>query len=215
MEAILTLVVIAFLFLLPIIVVGRWILGPIDRAAKFREAPVRFSIGDFLCLFLAVQLPLTAIYQLVGKEERPLFWLFTIITWVIAPVIWFACARALSKAGVSQGKHRFLFLGLVMPLVYYGLVPFIFMSIAAVTVLTTRGPLYVFGQAVWVGWFVLAWFVLAVVFYVCGQYTRWIVRQAGHGERPMSDLEHRLRLARAAIGADSQSEREVNPSGDL
>ncbi len=41
----------------PLIWVARTILAPIDRAAKFRVAPVSFSIGDFLCLFLAIQLP--------------------------------------------------------------------------------------------------------------------------------------------------------------
>jgi hypothetical protein len=78
--------------LAPIVIVGRWILGPIDRAARSREAPVRFSIGDFLCLFLAVQIPLAVIYQFVGAAEERVSWIFTIVTWKIAPVIWFSCA---------------------------------------------------------------------------------------------------------------------------
>src|SRR5262245_34409327 len=112
----------------PIWFIGRWILAPIDQAGKSRKAPVRFSIGDFLCLFLALQLPLTGAYQFIDKEDRGPFWMVTFISWIVAPTIWWACARALSKAGVVNGRHRFVFLGLIMPAVYYGLIPFILLS---------------------------------------------------------------------------------------
>jgi hypothetical protein len=196
---ILVIVAVLVATLVPIAMIGRWILGPIDRAAKFRQAPVRFSIGDFLCLFLAVQIPLTLIYQLVGEEERPLFWLFTVITWVMAPIIWFACARALSKAGIAQGKHRFVFLGLIMPVVYYGLVPFIFLTVAGIVALVMRNPVEM-GQSAWL---LALWIGLAFFFYVSGRITRRMVRQARGNEPEISDLEYRLQMARAAMQAAS------------
>ena len=52
----------------PIFWIARQILAPIDRAAKFRKAPVRFSIGDFLCLFLAIQIPLAAVHGFLGPD---------------------------------------------------------------------------------------------------------------------------------------------------
>ena len=54
----------------PIIWISRQILAPIDRAAKFRKAPVRFSIGDFLCLFLAIQIPLAAVHRTPARGPR-------------------------------------------------------------------------------------------------------------------------------------------------
>src|SRR5215212_3182904 len=100
----------------PIFWIARRILSPIDEAAKFRQAPVRFSIGDFLCLFLAIQIPLAAVHRFMREDTIEAYWLFTIITWLVAPVIWFAGARTLSKAQVSTNSHRFVFLGLIMPL---------------------------------------------------------------------------------------------------
>jgi hypothetical protein len=194
----------------PIVMIGRWILGPTDRAAKFRDAPVRFSIGDFLCLFLAVQIPLTLIYQLVEQDEKPLFWLFTVITWVMAPVIWFACARALLKAGVTKAQHRFVFLGLIMPLVYYGLVPFVFLTVAGLVTLANTDA----AELLLNKWLVLAWLALVCAFYVSGLFTRLIVRHALGNKPPISDLEHRLRLARAAIGEASESQGQFDTFGD-
>ncbi len=161
----------------PVFLIGRWILGPIDQAARQRQAPVRFSIGDFLCLFLAVQIPLTAVYQLIDEEVRGAFWVFTIISWIVAPTIWYACARALSKAGVLNGRHRFIFLGVVMPVVYYGLIPFVLLTVAAVIRLYVAESTPLDKYALWL---VTVWLLLAGVFYLCGLLTRWMVRRA-HG----------------------------------
>ena len=54
----------------PVVWIARRILAPIDRAAKFRKAAVRFSIGDFLCLFLAIQIPLAAVHRFIGKRHH-------------------------------------------------------------------------------------------------------------------------------------------------
>lgn len=108
----------------PIAITVRLILTPIDRAAKLRNAPPRFSVGDFLCLFLAIQIPLAAISRLIEPSERNTFWLFTIATWIIGPLTWITCARTLSKAGIEKSSHRLLFMGFVMPVVYYGLSSF-------------------------------------------------------------------------------------------
>jgi hypothetical protein len=184
----LILCVVIIVVLAPIVIVGRWILGPIDRAARDREVPVRFSIGDFLCLFLAVQIPLTVVYQFVGSDGEQLFWVFTLITWIIAPVIWFACARALSRAGVASGTHRFVFLGLIMPAVYYGLMPFVLFSIYIMVDLTIDHH----GERPWQpGWYLAAWLAITTIFAVSGVFTRWIIRQAQLGEPPLSEREGR------------------------
>jgi hypothetical protein len=160
-------------FFAPMVFIGRWILTPIDWAAKSRKAPVRFSIGDFLCLFLALQLPLTAAYQFIDEEERRPFWLFTIVSWVVAPTIWYACARALSKAGVMNGRHRFIFLGLIMPAVYYGLIPFTVLTMFGVFGLFLGNELGFQRNA----WLVLVWLALASAYFVSGVFSRWMLRQ--------------------------------------
>src|SRR3954468_7092812 len=83
--------------------VGQWILGPIDRAAKGQHAPPRISIGDFLCLFVAVQLPLTLASRIRSDETEVYFWIFAALSWVVAPIIWISCARSLSRAGIMNG----------------------------------------------------------------------------------------------------------------
>jgi hypothetical protein len=128
----------------------------------------------------------------------------------MAPVIWFACARALLKAGVTKAQHRFVFLGVIMPIVYYGLVPFVFLTVAGLVALANTDAAELLPNK----WLVLAWFALVCAFYVSGLFTRLIVRNARGNELPISDLEHRLRLARAAIGEASESQGQLHTSGD-
>jgi hypothetical protein len=171
--AVLIVVLVVLTGVTPIFWTVRRILRPIDRAAKDRNAPLRFSIGDFLCLFWMVQLPLAFVFQLSGEETLTQYWLFTVVIWAVAPVVWFTCARALSKAGVSTGKHRFIFLAVVVPTVYYGLFPFIGLSWAGIATFATEGfaPLWQDKTAA------LWWLGLAIALALSGFYSPWIVRQ--------------------------------------
>ena len=134
----------------------RWILAPIDRAAKFRKAPARFSIGDFFCLFLAIQIPLAIIYRFVDSDESQFYWLFTIATWIVGPVMWVTGARTLSKAGIESSGQRFVFLGLIMPIVYYGLLPFTILGIRIAFILCGAENLSQFTFSVFATWGALA-----------------------------------------------------------
>ncbi len=149
----------------------RWILAPIDRAAKFRKAPARFSIGDFFCLFLAIQIPLAVIYRFVETDEDQFYWLFTIATWIVGPVMWVTGARTLSKAGIEASGQRFVFLGLIMPIVYYGLLPF--------TILGIRIALMICGAespSQFAFWMFAAWGALAGLLALSAAFTARMVR---------------------------------------
>jgi hypothetical protein len=150
------------------------ILRPVDQAAKERNLPFRFSLGDFLCLFWVVQIPLAFVFQIEGEETEAFYWIVTVIVWAVAPLVWITCARALSKAGISAGKHRFIFLGVVVPTVYYGLFPFIGLSWAGVVALGTNGlaPLMQHRTAMFF------WGVLVISLIACGFYSPWLVRHA-------------------------------------
>jgi hypothetical protein len=157
----------------PLIWTVRRILRPVDRAAKQRNLPFRFSLGDFLCLFWVVQLPLAFVYRIEGEETEAFYWTLTLVIWAVAPLVWITCARALSKAGITAGKHRIIFLAVVLPTVYYGLFPFIGMSWAGVVNIAFKGPPVLAQHGSVVAW----WFVLVVALVACGYYSPWMIEQ--------------------------------------
>ncbi len=172
----------------------RWILAPIDRAAKFRKAPARFSIGDFFCLFLAIQIPLAVIYRFVEADENQFYWLFTIATWIIGPVMWVTGARTLSKAGVEASGQRFVFLGLIMPIVYYGLLPFTMLGIRISLMLCGAENLWKFAF-----WMFTAWGTLAGLLALCAMFTARIVRQLRFNSAVPIDTQAHAGESRSAI----------------
>jgi hypothetical protein len=181
---------------------GRWVLGPIDRAAKARRAPVRFSIADFLCLFVAVQLPLTLVARMRSDDTEPYFWFFAILAWVVAPVIWIACAAALSRAAITKGSQRLIFMGLVLPVAYYGLIPFV--VIAAMTVIMTCE-----GQSKEITKYpgtIFLWMLTGIAIFVCGLYTRRLVMYPVAEQLPLEfndgDTASDTVAARDAFGGD-------------
>jgi hypothetical protein len=151
------------------------ILRPVDQAAKERNLPFRFSMGDFLCLFWVVQLPLAFVYHIEDRETESFYWILTVLVWAVAPLVWVTCARALSKAGVSTGKHRFIFLGIVVPTVYYGLFPFIGLSWLGVGAIGFKGMDYFLQHRSTI----LLWTVLMASLIASGFYSPWMIEHAG------------------------------------
>jgi hypothetical protein len=155
------------------------ILRPVDLAARERNLPFRFSMGDFLCLFWLIQLPLTFVFRLKDSapqdahELRSFYWILMAVVWGVAPLAWVTVARALSKAGVGGGIHRFVFLGLVLPTVYYGLFPLISISMA----LLLRGAEYMAVNKS----YVVLWGFLLVGIVASGFYSPWMMQHVAVG----------------------------------
>ncbi len=177
------------------------ILRPVDRAARERNLPFRFSMGDFLCLFWVVQLPLAYVFQMRGDGRRDsqnevdqFYWILTAAVWAIAPLAWVTVARALSKAGVAAGVHRMIFLGIVLPTVYYGLFPFMGMSIAVIFGVLESGSDYLAAHRV----LVTMWWLLGVSLLACGFYSPWMVRRAG--ENAYGDVDEDVVLEHVKQG---------------
>jgi hypothetical protein len=191
----------------PVIWLATSILAPIDRAAKFRKAAVGFSIGDFLCVFLAIQLPLTAVYQFVRESGREAYWGFTALTWLVAPFIWFACAHALSRAQITNGWHRIAFLGLIMPLVYYGLIPFTILGIGLF--LPFQIPYLQLPRMP------ITWLTLALLFFISGRFVKRIVNGIAGGESPITGEAHEQELLRPAVcdSGTAMSLPHAHPAG--
>jgi uncharacterized membrane protein len=87
--------------------------------------------------------------------------------------------------------HRFVFLGLIMPLVYYGVIPFTILGMALLAA--------VFGQIVIpFGSLGSVWLILAILFFASGLYVRRMLRQT-KGGLPVSDEDHERELFRTAM----------------
>lgn len=181
---------------LPITWIAQQILAPIDRAAKSRKAPVRFSIGDFMCLFLAIQIPLAIVHRFMTVDTMEAYWGFTLITWLIAPVIWYMGAHTLSKAQVTKGSHRFIFLGLILPLVYYGVIPFTALGFSILFAVSNQAELPLRSL-------IFSWAILATLFFISGRYVRWILRQTPTGNESTANNRCDQTLGRVAPPADS------------
>jgi hypothetical protein len=172
--------------------IGAWIVYPIDRAARRTKAPVRFSISDFLCLFLAVQVPLAVVHVLVQSRERDVFWTSTLASWVVGPLTWYVCAQALSRAGVSRGLHRVLFLCGVLPVVYYGLVLIVVLPVLAIGARQRGDAQMLLAMGPWA----ILWAIVAVLLLVSAYYTRWLARQLACGPMEQSvELKSELESA--------------------
>lgn len=111
-------------FVIPLILIARCILVPVDRAAKSRQSPVRFSIADVFCLFIIIQVPFSGVQLWMQDAPSGAIAMMVTIAALVSVLIWYFGARTLSRAGVSRGTHRFVYLGLILPFVYYACVPY-------------------------------------------------------------------------------------------
>jgi hypothetical protein len=127
-------------------------------------------------LFLAIQIPLAIIYRFVDSDESQFYWLFTIATWIVGPVMWVTGARTLSKAGIEASGQRFVFLGLIMPIVYYGLLPFTILGIRIALMLCGAESLSQFAF-----WMFATWGALAGLLALSAMFTARMMRQLQFG----------------------------------
>lgn len=90
------------------------ILGLLDRAAKDRKRPIQFTLGDFLCLFLLLQLATAAPYWLNVRDSETT-WEIYLIGWIVIGLLWCITVRTLSLAGIRKTWHRAVLLMVVIP----------------------------------------------------------------------------------------------------
>jgi hypothetical protein len=63
-------------------------------------------------------------------------------------------------------------MGLIIPLAYYGLIPFVLLTGMGIGQLIAERSLAGYG------WLVPIWFVLGISLYLSGRYAQWMVAQA-------------------------------------
>ena len=99
---------------------GRWILGPLDRAAWRRKHAVQFTMLDFLSLVFLLQLPLAVVHaNLIDVRPRSVGVLDGFGCLAVS-LIWWGSVRTLSRAGIHAPWRRFALVAVCIPLAYVG-----------------------------------------------------------------------------------------------
>ena len=95
---------------------GRWLLGPVNRAAGRLNAPTQFQLTDFIWLMIQLQLLLAGGVRLVGDglPPRGLLVLMTILSLPVI-VLWAASVSVVSRAGITQPLRRAVLILVLVP----------------------------------------------------------------------------------------------------
>ena len=160
---------------------GSWILRPLDQAAKNSQRRPQFTLGDFLCLFLLVQLPTGLIHAWLRDVDSIAIWVLDAYGWGACGALWWVSVRTLSRAGVQNPWQRGVSLVVVLPISCFG-------SITAVVLPVMLVALLANGEELPIGLLVAIEAGLVVGLLACSRFTRWMVAVArGPAGSPFAD----------------------------
>lgn len=120
------------------LMIGAWILWPLDSVAARRRGRVQFTVIDFLGLMFLLQLPMALINLGTGTnmqsgmrgDQLTLY----VLAWIGTALVWWRSIVVFSRAGVTQTKDRALTVFLVLPMAYLGT-----FSVPTLLVVATQG----------------------------------------------------------------------------
>lgn len=103
-------------FIITAVVLGHWLLGPVNRAAGHLNAPTRFMLTDFIWLMIQLQLVLGLVLQAI-RETLPLNAQLLILALLCLPVLvlWVASVSVVSRAGITQPLRRATLILVLVP----------------------------------------------------------------------------------------------------
>jgi len=158
-----------------IVAIARWILRPLDQAAKGRQAPAQFTLVDFLCLVFMAQLPTGLVQWMFHDSQYGGVAAIYVFAWIACGLLWWTAIRTLGRAGIHGTWRRAGFLALVLPTAVFGIIAFLPLSFAVIAAAFS-------GELPWrglrFGLALLAEGALLAALYACGRYTRWLVASA-------------------------------------
>ena len=67
---------------------GRYMLGPLDEAARGLMRPTQFTIADFLSLIFLLQLPTAILHASAARDEPSMLRVLDCSAWVICSLMW-------------------------------------------------------------------------------------------------------------------------------
>ena len=121
--------------------IGRWIVGPLDRAARHRMRPTQFTMIDFLSLMFLFQLPMAAVRGWASVREDRTAFVFYAFGWLATSAMWGVSVRTLSRAGVKNIWRRAIFLALVLPAAYFGSIAFtVIIALGSISLFVEESP---------------------------------------------------------------------------
>ncbi len=156
------------------VAIGAWILRPLDQAAKSSVRAPQFTLVDFLCLFVLIQLPTGLIHGWLRGTDYPGIWVLDGFGWGSCGMMWWISVRTLSRAGIQNPWHRGTFLLSALPLAFFGSIATPFIVLLLVVSAATNTP----AELKEMGWLAVAVVALVAALYGCGRYTRWMIRAA-------------------------------------
>lgn len=149
----------------------RWVLGPLDQAARNRQYPMQFGLADLLCLCLLVQIVVSIVHWSTSAQPRSAAIAFDVVLSATVAYFWWIGVRTLSRAGIQLVWHRCIFLTIVMPGAIVGAMTVFALPVAVIaSLLRLRLAL-----ATWL--FLAEAFVIGILF-VSSRLTRTIVAAA-------------------------------------
>ncbi|MEX2175295.1 MAG: hypothetical protein WD872_13115 [Pirellulaceae bacterium] len=147
------------LFVVLSLVLGNWLLGPVNRAAGRLNAPTRYMLTDFIWLMIQLQIVL-AIGLHYLRESTPPVRLVIILTVLCLPIVvlWAASVSVVSRAAIVIPLRRATVILLLVPgaLAVIVSVPVLFVLATTLTSEYTRYSLGNWGES-------LEWQVLSLL----------------------------------------------------
>ena len=96
------------------------VLLPIDRAARRIQAPIRFTMLDFLGLVFMVQLPMGLIHSNLSLQHSSLVWGLDIFGWIATTLVWCTAISTFARAGIGDVNQRGVLVFVALPMAYMG-----------------------------------------------------------------------------------------------
>jgi hypothetical protein len=152
----------------------KWVIGPLDRAAKDRQYPVQYSLADLLCVFVLVQLVIGLSHWATCDSQQPTaiaILILDVVLAAVAAVVWWKFVRTLSRAGILIVWHRCVILVIILPAAVVGSIAVMFLFFVALATIQS--------QNIIVGiWLLLAEIPVIGIQYAMGRFTRRIAASA-------------------------------------
>ncbi len=97
------------------LLLGNAILKPLTQQAKRGRYRVQFTLLDFSCLFLQLQLAMGFVVSYVDRAAGAAFWVVFGLLLLAFTAIWWGGVKALSEAGVRGPGRRAAFILVLLP----------------------------------------------------------------------------------------------------
>jgi hypothetical protein len=158
-------------------VAGRWVFGPLNRAAEERDCRIQFTIADVLCLFVATHFALSMLLWEAREkgEQRSNLWVVGVLITSLAALGWWQFVRTLSRAGVRVVWQRCVLMIVVLPITAIGSFAVAFVPFAVIDLFASKPNIL---RDVCI---LVAGISLPGVIYRLGDFTRAIVEPVEKG----------------------------------